>query len=108
MAVITFTDCIWDPSYMFWGFPGDSDGKESACDERDPGFILKDPLEKGMATHSSIQGAWWAIVHGVANRHDWVNNTFTCFKKNMMPCHPVTCSYHHGIKSNQYFIKEKP
>ena len=34
----------------------------------------EDPLEKGMATHSSIlawrilwtRGAWWAIVHGVA------------------------------------------
>ena len=30
----------------------------------------EDPLEKEMATHSSIlamdRGAWWAIVHGVA------------------------------------------
>ena len=34
----------------------------------------EDPLEEGMATHSSIlawrihmdRGAWWAIVHGVA------------------------------------------
>ena len=34
----------------------------------------KDPLEEGMATHSSIlawripmdRGAWWAVVHGVA------------------------------------------
>ena len=34
----------------------------------------EDPLEEGMATHSSIlawripmdKGAWWAIVHGVA------------------------------------------
>ena len=34
----------------------------------------KDPLEEGMATHSSIldleksmdRGAWWAAVHGVA------------------------------------------
>ena len=36
----------------------------------------EDPLEEGMATHSSIlawripmdRGAWWAIVHGVAKR----------------------------------------
>ena len=36
----------------------------------------EDPLEEGMATHSSIlawrismdRGAWWATVHGV--RHD--------------------------------------
>ena len=34
----------------------------------------KDPLEEGMATHSSIlawrvpkgRGAWWATVHGIA------------------------------------------
>ena len=34
---------------------------------------LEDPLEKGMATHSSVlawripmdRGAWWATVHGV-------------------------------------------
>ena len=32
-------------------FPGGSDGKESACNVEDPG--LEDPLEEGMATHSS-------------------------------------------------------
>ena len=38
------------------GFPGGSDGKESACNARDQSLILgqEDPLEKGMATHSSI------------------------------------------------------
>ena len=37
------------------GFPGGSDGKESACNAGDLGSIprLEDPLEKGMATHSS-------------------------------------------------------
>ena len=36
----------------------------------------KDPLEEGMATHSSVltwripmdTGAWWAMVHGVAKK----------------------------------------
>ena len=37
------------------GFPGGSDGKESACNVGDPGW--EDPLEKGMAIHSSIL-AW--------------------------------------------------
>ena len=41
--------------------PGGSDGKESACKARNPSFILGWgrilPLEKGMATHSSIL-AW--------------------------------------------------
>ena len=38
------------------GFPGGSDGKESACNAGEPGLIpeLGIPLEKGMATHSSI------------------------------------------------------
>ena len=36
-------------------FPSGSDNKESACNAGDPGLI--DPLEKGMATHSSIL-AW--------------------------------------------------
>ena len=43
----------------FMGFPGGTDGKESACDAGDLGQSLdwEDPLEKGMATHSSIL-AW--------------------------------------------------
>jgi len=41
------------------GFPGGSDGKESACNEGDLGLIPRSgrPLKKGMATHSSIL-AW--------------------------------------------------
>ena len=42
---------------MGWkGFPGSSDGKESACNVGDLGSNpgLEDPLEKGIATHSSI------------------------------------------------------
>ena len=38
------------------GFPGGSDSKESPCNVGDPVWSRgwKDPLEKGMATHSSI------------------------------------------------------
>ena len=41
------------------GFPGGSEGKASAYNVGDPGLILGlgDPLEKEMATHSSIL-AW--------------------------------------------------
>ena len=43
----------------FWGFPGGSDDKESACNAGDLDSIpgLGRYLEKGMATHSSIL-AW--------------------------------------------------
>ena len=65
------------------GFFSGSDGKESACKAGDAGSVpgLGDPLEEGMATHSSIPPwsiPWpeeptvhvahgqWATVHGVA------------------------------------------
>ena len=43
----------------------------------------EDPLEEGMATHSSIlawripmdSGAWWATVHGVAKSQTRLTNT---------------------------------
>ena len=57
------------------GFPGGSDGKESAHVAGDLGSIpgLGRSPEEGMATHSSIlawripmdRGAWWATVHEV-------------------------------------------
>ena len=57
------------------GFPGGSDGKESACNAGDLGLIPGSgrSLEKEMATHSSIlawkipmgRGAWRAAVRGV-------------------------------------------
>ena len=57
------------------GFPGGSDSKESICNVGDLDLIpgWEDPLEEGMAIHSSIlvwripvdRGAWQATVHGV-------------------------------------------
>ena len=43
-------------SLMSKVFPGGSDSKESACNAGDLGSILgwEDPLERGMATHSSV------------------------------------------------------
>ena len=66
------------------GFPGDSDSKESACNVGDLGSILgwEEPMEKGMATHSSIlawrismdRGAWQAPVYGVTKSQTWLSN----------------------------------
>ena len=44
------------------GFPGDSDGKNpfTMQDTLVQSLILEDPLEKGMATHSSI--LTWRII----------------------------------------------
>ena len=66
------------------GFPGSSGGKESICNAGDSSLILgwEDPLEEGMATHSSIlawkipmdRGAWWSIVHGVTKSWTQLND----------------------------------
>ena len=40
-----------------WSLPGSSDGKESACSTGDLGSISPAPLEKAMASHSSVL-AW--------------------------------------------------
>ena len=45
-------------------------------------LVWKDPLEEGMAIHSSIfawriymdRGAWWTIVHGVAESQKRLSN----------------------------------
>ena len=60
-----------------------SDGKESAYNAGDLGSVpgQEDPLEKGMATHSSIlawrnsmdRGAWKDTVHGVADSWTWLS-----------------------------------
>ena len=71
--------CIY---IYIWGFPGGSAVKNSPANVGDTGDVgsipgVGDPLEEGMATHSSIP-AWripWteepqqATVHGVAKSH---------------------------------------
>ena len=55
-----------------------------------PSLHWEDPLEEGMATHSSIlawripmdRGAWSAIVHGVAK--SWTGLSDFCFHKPML------------------------
>ena len=71
-------------------FPDGSDRKESACNAGQVQSLgHKDPLEKGMATHSSILA--WEIPcteepGGLKSTglwragHDWVTNTFTFFQ----------------------------
>ena len=57
------------------GFPGGSDGKESACNvgdlgsipgsERSPGGGNGNPLQYSCLENSMGTGAWWATVLGV-------------------------------------------
>ena len=69
-----------------WGFPGGSDGKESACNAGVLGLGWEDALEEGMATHASILA--WRIPRteepgGLPSMgsqrvgHTWVTHMFT-------------------------------
>ena len=58
------------------GFPGGSDGEESACNVGDLGLIPGsgrspggghgNPLQYSCLENLMDRGAWWATVHGVA------------------------------------------
>ena len=62
------------------GFPGGSEGKESACNVGDPGLIpglgrssaegLGDPLQCSGLESSTDRGVWWATVPGVTKESD--------------------------------------
>ena len=89
--IFFFSACLWDvnPSQAYKGFPRGSSGEEPACQCRrckrqgsvpgKNGFPSKDPLEEGMAAHSSIL-AWripWTesgslrSIESQRVRHDW-------------------------------------
>ena len=58
-----------------WGFPGGSEGKESACNVGDPALVPGlgrspgegngNPLQYSCLENSMDGGACWAMVHGV-------------------------------------------
>ena len=86
-------------SWLSWfvGFPGGSDGKESACSAGDLQWGWEDPLEEEMAARSSILAwriprteepggwivAWLQSMGSLRVRDDWVTSVslFT-----FMPC----------------------
>jgi len=77
---LTFDPC-------FGGFPGDSDGKESACNagdlgstpgfEKIPGEENGNPLQYSCLENSTDRGGWRAIAHWVAKSRTQLTNTFT-------------------------------
>ena len=66
------------------GFPGDSEGKASACDAGDPGLIPElgrspgegngNPLQYSCLENSMDRGVWWATVYGVAKSQTQLSN----------------------------------
>ena len=66
------------------GFPGGSDGKESADNEgdlvsipesgRSPGEGTGNPIQCSCLQNPMDRGAWWATVHGVAKSQPRLSN----------------------------------
>ena len=75
--------------YLFWGFPGGSDGNESPCNAGDTWSLgWEGLLKKEMATHSSIPTRkipWTEEPGGLQPMglqrvgHDWGTNSFTTY-----------------------------
>ena len=100
-----------DPDFLnlYWGFPGGSEGKVSACNAGGPGSIPGSgrSLEKEMATHSGTlawkipcmekpvsYSLWWVTVYGVAKRWPWLSNfTFTFFLRLRAGHAPAICTW---------------
>ena len=76
-----------------YGFPGGSDGKESACHVGDPGLIpglgkfpaegKGYPLQHSCLENSMDTGAWQATVHGIAKSWTWLTHTYTHTQKSL-------------------------
>ena len=74
-------------SSFLWGFPGGSDGKESACSVEDPSSIPGsgrspgggdgNPLQYSCLENPMDRGAWRAAVHGLAKSQTRLSDTHT-------------------------------
>ena len=104
IIILLCTDYLLRTGYpMRWGFPGGSEGKESACNARYRGSIPGSgrspeqgnvyPLQYSCLENPMDRGTWQAIVHRVAKsrtelkrlgRHKLtfqVQDSCTCFRK---------------------------
>ena len=75
--------------FSYWGFPGGSDSKESACNAGDlgsipglgkhPGEENSNPLQYSCLENPMDKGAWRATVPGVARSQTWLTHSHFSF-----------------------------
>ena len=89
------------------GFPGGSDGKESACNAgysglipglgRSPGEVKGNPLQYSCWDNPMERGAWRATVHGVTK--SWTRLSLTCTLTKKSLCMTKFLLIHHYSQS---------
>ena len=94
------------------GFPGSSDGKDSACNAGDPGLIPGSERSPGEGNDCPLQysclenpvdrGAWWATVHGVTKSRTWLSH-FTSLHKlqEILKDREAWCAVVHEVVKHQ-------
>ena len=70
---------IYSPENRYWGFPGGSDGKESACNAGDPGLISGSGRFPGEGIGYPLPYSWASPVAQLvknppAMRETWVQS----------------------------------
>ena len=94
--ILAFSYFSIEPFYFtLAGFPGDSDGKESACHEGDLGLIpgLRrslgegngNPLQYSCLENPLGRGAWRATVHGIKDSDTTERLTRWCIRRLLPP-----------------------
>ena len=90
------------------GFPGGSDGKESACNAEDQGLIPRsgrpiregtgNPLQYDCPGNPMDRGAWQATAHGVTKSQTWLSNSFSFqFLPNIAKLRPICLQNKPGL-----------
>ena len=93
--------------FTYLGFPGGSNGKESACSAGDPGSVSGSARSPGEGNGNPLQysclenamegGAWWASAPGVARSRTALKGlTCTCSEACAVSVAPRACSGRSG------------
>ena len=94
---------LYIPISYLMGFPGDPEGKASACSAGDPGLIprsgrspgegIGNPLQYSCLENSMDRVGWWATVHGVTKSQTRLSDLTFAFHPAEILCNPYTSTF---------------